>query len=458
MKSFKKVALAAAVAAVAAGNAFAAANLDNPGVTTGGIYAAERNLTTATNLASGAAADQTASAAFGASFATDAVAYVRFDLPAGVTFTAAPGYAVNDSAAAPALVSVAQGGAGQSFVVFAVAPSAVGENLVGANIGTLTAAGITTANKSAISLTYKLFETLTNAANNTLSLKSASHSSFISFQNAIAIAPSTKQEATADVSATPGGAYTKFTGPATVKPVAAFTVAHTARALLDGTASTVGAILADTNSVVVNGDFSAAATGGVELHSAAACNAQVGTDAVLSGGNQIATFSGLTAAAITSGELFACYTVNTTTAIVASTYSGSIDLVGQANYTPNDGSTGTGEIDRNGTVLKGAIGNAGESLSGSVHLSNTSANGATFSTSCLTYSGRVAGLTERSLPANSARRFNIFGASGDALGCPSHTVAVELTLAVPSGQVIGSVVRWNPTTGLYTFESMTGNQ
>ncbi len=453
MKSFKKVALAAAVAAVAAGNAFAAANIDaNTG--SGGVYAAERNLTAATNHAVGAAADQVATVTFGASLATDAVAYVRFDLPAGKTFTANPTFAVNDSAGA-ANVNVAQGGAGQSFVIFSVAP-ALGANLVGANTGTFTGAGITTANKDAISLQYRLFETLTNAANTNLPLKTATRSEFVTFANAIAITAGTALTATANVSADTG-AYTKFTGPSTEKPVVSFTVAHTARALQSGAASVVGDVLADTNAVTVTGDFTAAGASTVTLDTSSTC-AGAGVAGTLAGDKQSVTFSGLTAAAITSAQWYVCYEVNTTNAIAISDYSGSIDLVGQTNYTAADGDTGTGSIDRNGTILKAAVGNVNESLSGSVHLTNTSASAASFDVSCLTYSGRQAGLTARSLPANTARRFNVFGATGDALGCPSNTVAVELTLAVPSGNVIGSVVRWNPTTGLYTFESMTGNQ
>ncbi|MFN4114890.1 MAG: hypothetical protein ACK4F7_00130 [Inhella sp.] len=451
MKSFKKVALAAAVAAVAAGNAFAAANIDaNTG--SGGVYAAERNLTAATSHAVGAAADQVATVTFGASLATDAVAYVRFDLPAGKTFTANPTFAVNDSAGA-ANVNVAQGGAGQSFVIFSVAP-ALGENLVGGNTGIFTGAGITTANKDAISLKYRLFETLTNAANESLPLKTATRSEFVTFANAIAITAGTALTATANVSADTG-AYTKFTGPSTEKPVVSFTVAHTARALQSGAASVVTDVLANTNAVTVTGDFTAA--GGVTLDTSSTC-AGAGVAGTLAGDKQSVTFSGLSAADITSAQWYVCYSVNMTNAIAISDYSGSIDLVGQTNYTPADGDTGTGSIDRNGTILKGAIGNVNETLSGSVHLTNTSSSAATFDASCLTFSGRQAGLTARSLPANSARRFNVFGSSGDALGCPSNTIAVELTLAVPSGNVIGSVVRWNPTTGLYTFESMTGNQ
>ena len=61
-----------------------------------------------------------------------------------------------------------------------------------------------------------------------------------------------------------------------------------------------------------------------------------------------------------------------------------------------------------------------------------------------------------SVPANSGVRRGVNSVSG--LGCPAGTRGVELTMAVPTGTVIGSVVRQNVTTGQAGFDGMVGNQ
>lgn len=461
MKKFKLVACAAAAAAMFASNAFAAADMDDATDSSGGgVYVGETVLdaTNGTLLNTGADALQEAVVTLGASFATDAVAYVRFDLPAGVTFSGNPTYTVNDSNAAPAVVSVAQGGAGFGYVIFAVAPSAVGENLVGSEQGTFAGAaagGITVKNSTAVSLTYKLFETLTNAANNTLPLKTAEEATFVSFANAISFGTAASQSAVADVAAA-GGAYTAFTGAVAEKAVVALNVTHTARALVATGVNTTAAgdVLADTNAISVTGDFTASVTNGVDLRvgTCAGANVQQGT---IAGDKLSAAFSALTAAQIAQG-LVVCYETNGTTQIVASTYSGTVDLVADAGFTVADGATGTGEITRNGTVLKAAFGETpAGSFSGTVNLTNTGSNAAPFTTSCLTTTGRVAG-NAGSIAANSAARFGIGSASG--LACPSNTRGLELTFAVPTGNVIGSVVRQDASTGQAAFDGMVGNQ
>jgi hypothetical protein len=463
MKKFKLVACAAAAAAMFATNAFAAADMDSSADSSGGgTYVGESTIdaTNGTLLNTGAAALQEAVVTLGASFATNAVAYVRFDLPAGVTFSGNPTFAINDSNAAAAGVSVAQGGAGESYVIFAVAPSAGTENLVGSEQGTFAGAaagGITVKNKNAVSLTYKLFETLTNAANNTLPLKTASEATFISFANAVSFGATTAQSAVADVSAT-GGAYTAFTGAAAEKAVATLNVTHTARALVASGAATtsVDDVLVDTNSIVVSGDFTAAVANGVDLRvtNCAGANA-AGVTTVIAADKLSVTFSTITAAVIEQ-VLAVCYETNGTTPIVASTYSGTVDLVADTGFTVADGVTGTGEITRNGTVLKAAFGETPVgSFSGTVNLTNTGSNAAPFTTSCLTTTGRVAG-NAGSVAANSASRFGIGSANG--LNCPSNTRGLELTFAVPTGNVIGSVVRQDASTGQAAFDGMTGNQ
>ena len=466
MKKFVLAAVAAATATLV-GGAFASTNLDT-GVVTGttGVYVGETNITAATTLPrnGGGAADQTATATFGASFATDAVAYVRYDLPAGVTFVGAPTFAVNGSVGA-AIVSVAQGGAGSSFVIFAVAPQA-GENLVGANVGTfVTGTGVSVTGKADVSLRYRLYETLTNAANQTLDLKNVAVTNFLSFANAIAITPAATVTQTANVSE-PTGAYLRFLGSTLEEDVLGVTVAHTSRALVStGAASIVTDILANTNSVTVNGDFTF-------VNQTVLGNVTLTDDATCAGGNQVdlpantitntqATFTGVSALNIIGGivpnALSVCVTANGTTRIPIASFSGTVGLGAQAGFTVAGGATGNGNINRNGTVLKAAFAETtgATGVSSAVHLTNTSAAASAYTVSCVLNNGTVAG-PAGSVPPNTAVRYGL----RSTLGCPSDGTlrGVQLTFEAPAGSIIGSVVRQNTSTGVASFDGMIGNQ
>jgi hypothetical protein len=109
----------------------------------------------------------------------------------------------------------------------------------------------------------------------------------------------------------------------------------------------VGDILADTNDLAITGDFSWAVD--VELNAAAGCPGG-GIDADVGFDGTGASFTGVSAANMVLNPWYVCATADTTTPIPAGSYTGAIDLDGQAGYTPTDGATGTGEITRNGTV------------------------------------------------------------------------------------------------------------
>lgn len=85
---------------------------------------------------------------------------VRIDLSNGATFTAAPSL-VADSAGTAVTSSVAQGGLGQSFVVFQFAPGATAAFDQDA---ALTFAGLTVANQGDINVRYRLYSSQPDAA------------------------------------------------------------------------------------------------------------------------------------------------------------------------------------------------------------------------------------------------------------------------------------------------------
>jgi len=185
----KKLILAAAIATALGSNAFAATNLDSTTDTErGGIYATQLviNGTTGTALAAGAVANLQATATLGATFSDGAIAYVRYDLSSGTFGAVAPALA-DGNGGADFLAAVSQGGApGDTFVIFALTP--VAQALTSAMTAEFSANRVVVTSQSTVSVTYALYETLTNAANSSQSLKSRTRP-FVQFASALSVTP-----------------------------------------------------------------------------------------------------------------------------------------------------------------------------------------------------------------------------------------------------------------------------
>ncbi|MCD0420811.1 hypothetical protein LOC51_26640 [Rubrivivax sp. JA1024] len=437
MKKFKLVACAAAVAAMF-GNAFAV-DLDETGDAIGTLkYASEIDVpATGTALVVGGDVE----VKLGATLPAGVGAFIRIDLPAGVTLGGDPFVAPTATVAGASAVGIAQGGAaGDNYVIFSVTPTtALNKDAAVA----VTLGSVVVKDKGAVSVSYKLFETLTGAANNTLPLKTKS-ANLLTFAPALSWGTSVPA-ATAIVAE----AYTEFKpqpGVATVSKATVIKVAPTLAADVldkDGGAIALTDLINATMNVTVTGDFTAAATNGVTFGGAHA-GATLATD------KQSVVFANV--AVPVAGTATAIeYEVTGDKAIASSSYSAVIDITPKNGYTVSDAST-AGSIVRDGLILKSAFGETPVgSFSGTVNLTNTSNAAAPFTTSCLTGTGRVAGKAG-SVPANSAARFGIGSSSG--LGCPTATRGLELIFTVAPGNVIGSVVRQDATTGQASFDSM----
>jgi hypothetical protein len=318
-------------------------------------YTSEANISTSgTTLIDGANV-QRAAVTLGASLGTDVTGYVRVDL-AGGNFTCNPTFAINASSGAANTV-LSSGGNGTNFVIFAVSPTA-GANLVGTNSGTIDTAdgatcGVRVTDKSGVAMTYRLFESLTNAANptSTNTLKSRSGVSYVTFSAGLAVA-STAASATADVAASP--AYANFT-PVGVKPLSNIVITESGALLpATGVAATDGDIAAS-GVVSVTGDFqgarnsnstfTGAALNRVYLSAGADCTTTSAAATALSATS--ATFASVAGASLT-GQRQVCFTPETTQQIQASTYTGALDLTAQAGFTVTDPSLNIGAITRNG--------------------------------------------------------------------------------------------------------------
>lgn len=462
MKSLKKVALAAAVACVAAGNAFAVVDLD---AGTGAItYAKEL---TVANTAFVDVLDTTVKLGFGVS--NGQTRYVRYDL--GNAKWAANLVAGDLAVAASAVALSAGGTTNDSYVIFQITAAA---NYTPAEAVTLAnATGVkVVAPTSNVTLTYSLYETGADAVNGTGSGRLAVASN----KTLAGVAKSTLVTLTpASATASVNEAYKKFTsgtavaGSGQLKAI----VGQLAIALADQDAGTVGTqvskdpatgldvtlaqITGAASKVVVSTDKNWDSVSDINVATANDCTTGAISD---TNGSRTATTTDITfGAAGFTGYL--CYTANGTAAIETQNFKLAVDFtagtgLAGAAVADDESAADVGSFNRDGTILKAAFADAGVSGFGnSIHLTNTSSTAAAYTTSCLTEAGRVAGLAG-SVAGNSGVRRGVN--SGSGFGCPANTRGIELTMAVPTGTVIGSVVRQNVTTGQAGFDGMVGNQ
>lgn len=464
MKSLKKVALAAAVACVAAGNAFAAVDLD---AGTGAVtYAKE--LTVAGTVFT-TALDTTVKLGFGVS--NGQTRYIRYDLTNATWGTAVT--AADLTTATSSDVLAAGGGANDTYVIFQITATADIPSTQAVTLVNATGVKVTAATSSVL-VTYSLYETAADAVNGTGSGRLA-----VAANKTLAgVAKSTIVTlTTASATASVNDAYKKFTdatdvaGSAQLKAI----IGQVSIGLKDQDAVTVGTQLAKDpatgndvtlaqitgagSKVVVSTDKTFTASSLSDLNLATANDCTTGS---ISDTNADRT---ATTSPITIGNAgftgYLCYTANGTVAIEAQNFKLAVDFTAGTGLTntavaDDESAADIGSFDRDGTVLKAAFADAGISGFGnSIHLTNTSGTAASYTTSCLTETGRVVGLTGN-VPANSGIRRGVNSASG--FGCPAGTRGVELTMAVPTGTVIGSVVRQNVTTGAASFDGMVGNQ
>lgn len=153
-----------------------------------------------------------------------------------------------------------------------------------------------------------------------------------------------------------------------------------------------------------------------------------------------------------------CFQATGTTPIAAQTFTVAATVVPAAGSTTASRSAiPAGEFKRNGTILKAAFSDSttASGVTMAVHLINTSGMDAPYTVRCLLNNGSAAG-TPGTVPANQGQRVSVV----NGLGCTGDGTlrGVELTFALPEGNVIGSMVRQNVSTGQAAFDSMLGSK
>lgn len=457
----KKFMLAAITAAVATGWVGTALAVDlNTGA--GALAYANELVVNNTTLLNGI----TATNKLGFGVSGGQTRYVRYDLTnATLVNVAAPANLTLNPAAANTVVS--QGGAaGGNFVIFQITadPAGNGEN---SPVGYVPGALKVTDKAGSPVIKYSLYETAADAnaggAAGLLATASAAVATFPSGLTFSAVTNST----TAEVSKL----YNEFNNgvTATLAKIGTLTYApnQTVRRPDNGNLLVPPDInlftAAGTKLVLTGTDLSAAKPLPAGLFIAAAANC---------GGGVAYAGSGLTPTTVdfvinvnaigTSNPpaatgLDICFDATGTTPIAAQSFTvSSVVVPNPASTTANAGPIAAGEFKRNGTVLKHAFADT-TSASGvtmAVHMTNTGGIPAPYTVRCLLNNGSAAG-TPGTVPANTAVRQSVV----NGLGCTGNGTlrGIELTFAVPEGNVIGAVVRQNVSTGAASFDTMIGS-
>lgn len=474
MKQLKKVALAAAVACVAAGNAFAVVDLD---AGTGAVAYAKELLAASTSLRS-AALDATVKLGFGVS--TGQTRYIRFDLGNGkwAFNLGAEDLVVDGGAGTDASVNLSAGGTtADSYVIFQITAGNLGHastntvdlDIGAGNAGDDTISGVViTAPTSNVTLTYSLYETAADAVNGTGTGRLAvqANKNLATSTKSTQLVVTVEDSATADVDT----GYKQFTSGTSESGVAPYVLARIGQVThgligsppinpATGAAVTMAQLFGAASKLVITTDANltslAAANGSLFLSSDATCGGTAVGDLAAS---RTATTSDLVTGSTAVTTQGICYTADNTDAIATQTFKVStVNTAGTAGTADNESVQTLGSFDRDGTVLKAVFPEAAAGgFSNSVHLTNTGSTDVTFTTVCYSHSGKTNGTgTGMTILANQAARIGVTSASG--LGCPAATRAVELTMPVSSGTVLGSAVRLNTTTGVASYEKMIGS-
>lgn len=309
---------------------------------------------------------------FGFGVSDGSSVYVRFDLSGGAKFTAHtvdPDFSVNDSSLGSATVVLSQGGAGESFAIFSVTPTA-GHNIAQDEVGTLTVNDVDVFTDQAVTISYALYETAGQAVNQTDALVTES-APYINWKSALAFTVTPVTPDKIDV-AQESKFFDGTTGDDTTI-IGDVELAMSGALWTEGLPAVITDVVAAGTSLVVSGDFSAVGDTGEVFYDG------TGFDCTTNNGSltvaedfQSATYD----AGANTFRVAICYKVDGETAIVPGSYTGLYDVTGAADSDVTDVNVGTlSTLEKNGTSK--AVYNipAGDGVTGDqafVRITNTS--------------------------------------------------------------------------------------
>lgn len=462
MKKFTLAAITAAVAMGWTGTALAVVDLTNG---TGSVpYAVElvtnnvttlSGVTTTNKLGFGVSAGQTR--------------FVRYDLT-NSTFAAAvaAGALVLTPTAASNTVVSQGGGIGGNFVIFQItADLALGADQAD-NVGFDPGILKVTDKSGSATFKYSLYESAAAAqaggAAGLLSTAMAAVATFPSGLTYATVTNSTQAEVTTLYTQFNNGVTTTLAKIGSVTYAPNTSVYDPATGLPQVPGNMVKYTAAGTKLVLTGADLTAAAANGLYLAAVGnTCNPASG----IVGTNRTSTTVDFVIDANNVGSSTGtppnigqdiCFQATGANAIAAQDFTVAATVVPAAGTsTTSQAAVAAGTFTRNGTILKAAFADTttASGVGMAVHLVNTSSIPAPYTVRCLLPTTSVAG-TPGTVPGNTARRQSIAG----GMGCPADGSmrGIELTLSVPEGTVIGSIVRQNVSTGAASFDSMVGSK
>ncbi|HMO45618.1 MAG TPA: hypothetical protein PKB14_06260 [Rubrivivax sp.] len=346
------------------------------------------------------------------------------------------------------------GGAGGTNVIFQItgAGAGIAQN---APVTLDLANGLVPDTLGQIDVSYRLYDNAGNAIAGTGHL-AQTQGKIIEIGSG-AVLTATQKTNTADVNASP--IYTQFTA---ASPVEIGTVSLGTNGALDpnGATATLGQFLGTGSAITLTGDdLTAADAAGLFLGGVNTCAAvgTAGTSRTATGVSFVLTGAQLTGGLTNTSLCFGVANTNTTRIAAQSFTAGVTAVAVPPLAAPVIPSVAAGTFDRNGLILKAAFAETttAAGIASAAHLTNTSNVAVPFTVNCVLNNGSVAG-TPGSLPANTAQRFGLSA----GLGCPATGLlrGVEIIFETTRGNVIGSIVRQNTTTGQASFDGMIGNQ
>ena len=434
MKKFALKSVATVVGVGLSGVAAAQVDLNND-KSTGYKFASEANVSADKGTTVGN--NMTTKMQVGVAFNKDTTAYVRFDLSSG-NFESNPTLACDGGVGVTVTDAVPGGKSAQA--IFAVINTA---GIKSTDACTLTAKDVSVKSQAAITITGRVFETLTNSINpttsNALNTKSGT---FLTWTPALTFTPSNGTNATAIVSK----GYKEFKSGAAAT-LGSIKLEESGALLTTGVAAKFTDIVAS-SVTTVTGDYSfvkdktAVTLGGVAADTVAAAGP--------------ATFKN----AVTTGTSDLVVTAEGKNAIKAGSYTGSVALTAKDGFTIANPSSGTvGTIVRDGNQLLIPLAQNSAALGGYVSrfsLVNRGTADAAYTVTLIQEDGGTATLASSAasgtVKGNSTRVVDLTGAA--ASGALQGRGALLVTVEAAANTISGTYQITNLNSGAVSNQSM----
>lgn len=455
MNKYVLKATALAIGALVGGTAVADTNLDTGALTGTTAFASELNYNSTatpagTAITNSAAPIVSSKLGFGVSGGQNR--YIRVDLTNAKLNVAATAAALA-TAAAPAFanVTVVQGGAvGDSFVVFQIT-AAAGGHASSQTVNVTVPAIDVISTGSKVSISYKLFETAVDAANNSSATLYSKSGDLYTFSAGLKYALTTGTN-TVSVEKT----FKEFSTTATPASLSAtlarlgtITYGVNAVAKADGTSVALTDLVTNATKLVVTGDFTdVSGAGGVFVSNSATCAASAAAGTLNTGKTSADIVVGTTAGGLPASQDYAlCYQIlasnnANSVAIPAQTITAALDLTAASGSAAADVPAATvGTILRDGTELIAPFATIHPDYVSRVFLTSTHSADAAVTATATADDGSTcaSGVTLPALKAGKQMEYKIADICPSISGSGNTTrLSVRFTIAAPKSKISGA--------------------